>query len=74
MSDKKTDIASDAIEGLAAHEGAAVRRTWHADQWWFAVIDVVSALTDSENPESYLRNLRRRDEELSRNWDTLVTP
>lgn len=52
MSDKKTDIASDAIEGLAAHEGAAVRRTWHADQWWFAVIDVVSALTDSENPEA----------------------
>ncbi|MFS8469320.1 damage-inducible protein D [Xanthomonas hortorum pv. hederae] len=74
MSDEKKDIATHADEGFPAHDSAAVRRTWHQGQWWFAVIDLVVALTDSESPENYLRNLRRRDEELSRSWDTLVTP
>lgn len=74
MSEKKADTAVDAIDALPTHEGAAVRRTWHADQWWFAVIDLVSALTDSESPENYLRNLRRRDAELSVSWEKWVTP
>ncbi|MBA2655371.1 MAG: hypothetical protein H0U70_00075 [Tatlockia sp.] len=27
-----------------------IRRAWHNEQWWFAVADVVAALTDSVNP------------------------
>jgi prophage antirepressor-like protein len=26
-----------------------IRRAWHNDEWWFAVADVVVALTDSVN-------------------------
>lgn len=74
MSDETTDIATHADEGFPAQDSAAVRRTWHEGQWWFAVIDVVVALTDSESPENYLRNLRRRDEALSGSWDALVMP
>jgi DNA-damage-inducible protein D len=31
-------------------------------------------LTESSNPSGYLRDLRQRDEVLSRSWETLVTP
>ena len=74
MSDKKIDMVKGAVEGLPALESAVVRRTWHEGQWWFAVVDVVAALTDSQNPDGYLRDLRRRDDELSRGWESLVTP
>ncbi|OAX86886.1 damage-inducible protein D [Xanthomonas nasturtii] len=74
MSDDKQDIAMDTDNGFPAQSATAVRRTWHEGRWWFAVIDVVAALSDSENPENYLRNLRRRDEELSSSWDSLVRP
>lgn len=74
MSDKKTDMLTGAVEGLPALESAVVRRTWHEGQWWFAVVDVVAALTDSQNPDGYLRDLRRRDDELSKGWESLVTP
>lgn len=74
MNDKKTDLVTGAVEGLPALESSVVRRTWHDGQWWFAVVDIVAALTDSENPENYIRNLRRRDEELSKSWESIVTP
>lgn len=43
-----------------------VRSHWDAEQeeWFFSVVDVVAALTDSTNPTDYLKKLRRRDEQL----------
>jgi len=29
-----------------------IRRMWMDDQWFFSVVDIVAALTDSENPVS----------------------
>jgi len=74
MSDKKIGMVTGAAEGLPALDSAVVRRTWHEGQWWFAVVDVVAALTDSQNPDGYLRDLRRRDDELSKGWESLVMP
>lgn len=65
---------TDATDGLPALDGPVVRRTWHEGRWWFAVVDVVAALTESPSPDGYLRDLRRRDEELSAGWTALVTP
>jgi len=62
------------VEDLQAMEGAVVRRAWHDGRWWFVVVDVVAALTGSPNPDGYLRDLRRRDAELSAGWGTLVRP
>ena len=33
-------------------------------QWYFSVVDVVGALTDSTNPTDYLKKMRKRDSEL----------
>lgn len=43
-----------------------IRSHWDDEQedWFFSVVDVVAALTDSDNPTDYLKKLRRRDEQL----------
>jgi hypothetical protein len=43
-----------------------IRSCWDAEQeeWYFSVVDVVAALTDSANPTDYLKKLRKRDEQL----------
>jgi DNA-damage-inducible protein D len=51
-----------------------IRRTWYQDEWWFSVIDIVQALTESTNPSDYLKKMRKRDEELSKGWGQIVTP
>lgn len=45
----------------------SVRSVWDDDteEWYFSVVDVVGALTDSANPTDYLKKLRKRDPELS---------
>lgn len=43
-----------------------IRSAWNEEeeQWYFSVVDVVEALTDSANPTDYLKKMRKRDPEL----------
>lgn len=45
----------------------SIRSHWDAEleEWFFSVVDVVAALTDSANPTDYLKKLRKRDAQLS---------
>jgi len=51
---------------LAEFENKKVRR--HYDEaketWFFSIVDIVAALTESVNPTDYLKKLRKRDQEL----------
>ena len=49
-------------------EGQKIRRVWDkkTEAWFFSVVDIVQALTDSINPTDYLKKLRKRDLELAR--------
>jgi len=47
---------------IAIFRGKAIRRKWFNDEWWFVATDIVSALTDSKDPNGYLKDMRRRDE------------
>lgn len=38
------------------------------------ITDVISALTDSVQPDGYLKDMRRRDQELSKGWGQIATP
>jgi DNA-damage-inducible protein D len=37
-----------------------IRRIWHDEEWWFSVVDVCGALTDSPDPGAYWRKLKQR--------------
>jgi prophage antirepressor-like protein len=50
---------------IALFQKKEIRKTLHGDQWWFVIVDVVAALTDSVNPTSYLKDMRRRDPVLA---------
>ena len=47
-------------------ENTQVRVVWNEqeEQFYFSVVDVIKALTDSTNPTDYLKKLRKRDEQL----------
>ena len=53
------------MTGLALFEERQVRKTLHEEEWWFVIVDIVGALTDSANPSDYLKKLRRRDPSLA---------
>ena len=49
-------------------EQKQVRSVWDdsTEEWYFSVVDVVAALTDSVNPADYIKKMRRRDPEFLR--------
>ena len=53
------------MSNMALFEERQVHRLFHNDEWWFVLVDIVSALTDSANPSDYLKKLRRRDPSLA---------
>ena len=59
---------------IAVFRGKGIRKTIHNNEWWFVIVDVVSALTDSINPNGYIKDMRRRDKELSKGWGQIATP
>ncbi len=59
---------------LAIFEGKIVRKTWYNNEWWFVIEDIVAVLTNSVDPKGYLKDMRRRDEELSKGWGQIATP
>src|SRR3989344_1671725 len=64
----------DIDKSLIVFQGKKIRRTLHNDLWYFVVLDIVQALTDSVNPSDYLKKLRKRDEPLNEGWGQIVTP
>jgi len=64
----------DAADRMVVFQERAIRRTWHNAEWWFAIVDVVAVLTDSVQPEGYVKDLRRRDKELAKGWGQIATP
>ena len=50
-------------KSLAVFENKQVRRHYDesTETWYFSVVDIVAALTDSANPTDYLKKLRKRD-------------
>ncbi|MDQ5945550.1 MAG: DNA protein [Pseudomonadota bacterium] len=59
---------------IVVFQERSIRRTWHNEEWWFAIVDVVAVLTDSVQPEGYVKDLRRRDKELAKGWGQIATP
>jgi DNA-damage-inducible protein D len=59
---------------IAIFQKKEIRRTLYNSEWWFVIEDVIAALTDSVQPKGYIKDMRRRDIELSRGWGQIATP
>jgi DNA-damage-inducible protein D len=64
----------DITKRVAIFEEKEVRRTWHNEQWYFSISDIVLALTNSNDIKQYIKKMRARDNELSVKWGTICTP
>ena len=53
-----------------------IRTYWDDDKelYFFCIIDVVEALTDSNDPKQYIKRMRQRDLGLNSVWGTICTP
>lgn len=59
---------------IAIFQKKEIRKTIYQNEWWFVIEDVVVALTNSIQPKGYIKDMRRRDPELSRGWGQIATP
>lgn len=54
-------------QAIQLFEDRKVRTVWdeRTETWYFSVLDVISALTDTVNPTDYFKKMRKRDEALA---------
>jgi len=50
---------------LIVFQEKEIRRTWHNEEWWFAVVDIIAVLTESTKPRDYWYRLKKREKEGS---------
>lgn len=55
------------MSNIKLFQDKKIRSVWNdeEEQWYFSIVDVVEALTDSANPTDYLKKMRKRDESLA---------
>ncbi|MDO8660791.1 MAG: hypothetical protein Q7K43_02790, partial [Candidatus Woesearchaeota archaeon] len=52
------------MEALVVFQGKKIRRISRDEEWYFSVVDVVKALTDSPSPRQYWGVLKARESQL----------
>ena len=46
---------------LVVFRSKEIRRIWHEDEWYYSVVDIVTALTDSPTPRQYWGKVKQRE-------------
>lgn len=67
---KKIQKPENSMSRIVIFQEKAIRRTWHAEEWWFSVVDVCGVLTESPDAGAYWRKLKQR---LSAEGSEVVT-
>lgn len=64
------------MSSIKLFQSTKIRSVWNEEeqQWYFSIVDVVGALTDSADTKQYIKKMRSRDKELNSNWGTICTP
>jgi DNA-damage-inducible protein D len=62
MQEKKDDISSPSTK-IAVFKNREIRRILHDNEWYFSVVDVVAALTDSVNARDYWFKMKIREKD-----------
>ena len=62
---------------LVVFQSKEIRRIWHEDEWYYSVVDIIAALTDSPTPRQYWGKVKQREFvkiQLSPIWVQLKLP
>ncbi len=62
---------------LAIFRSKEIRRIWYQDEWYYSVVDIIAALTDSPTPRQYWGKVKQREFvkiQLSPIWVQLKLP
>ena len=70
----KIEKTNEPVAHTAIFQEKTIRRAWHNEEWWFAIVDVMAVLTDSKDVKQYIKKMRSRDPMLDANWGTTCTP
>jgi len=65
------------ITKISLFRGKKRRKVIYKKEWWFFVLDIVGALTDSPQPKTYWAKMKVRDKEISQPfpfWEQLKLP
>ena len=55
------ELPADSQGKIIVFGASQIRRAWVDEQWYFSVIDIVGALTDSASPPKYWDAMKRRE-------------
>ena len=47
-------------KALVVFQGKKIRRTWFDDEWWFSVVDIIGALTQTDRARKYWSDLKTK--------------
>ena len=53
-------------KSLIVFQDKSIRRTWYNNEWWFSVVDVIGALTESVDSKDYWYKMKVREKESSK--------
>ncbi|MDD4250783.1 MAG: Bro-N domain-containing protein [Candidatus ainarchaeum sp.] len=68
---KKSDNSS--LQKIAFFNEKRIRKTWFKEEWWFSVVDIIEALTDSTIPKRYWSDLKIKiEQERNQPYDFIV--
>ena len=59
------ESSADSQGKIVVFGGKQIRRIWIDGQWYFSVVDIVGALTDSDNPRNYWNMMKAREKKQS---------
>ncbi|MFH1683098.1 MAG: Bro-N domain-containing protein [Candidatus Woesearchaeota archaeon] len=53
-------VDQESQKGLIVFQGKRIRRTWFNDEWWFSVVDIIGALTQTDRARKYWSDLKTK--------------
>jgi prophage antirepressor-like protein len=59
------ELPADSQGKLIVFGASQIRRAWLDGQWFFSVVDIIGALTESASPPKYWDAMKRREKDAS---------